>query len=399
MIMTLNELQTSLKLPRIPEAFRAVYKEIADSWEDKAYQILSDAYIAKTLTDCCALAPYRQDILAAAGEIRKDPALCLWVCIMERLVREGSVLSDPDYCPPEGEGLGYDFLHLFPAIPTMPDSVAFLRSRNVPEDVIVGTMQEYDRSVATYKSFFKKPGFDKARLNWLRQVIRNNLMQIGRLRFELPQLLPLGIRVYRNSCGALTILADNLQVHSDGRAFGSAGHKEEDSHFFAQITETGTTLTGYPVENGLVQKAPITLEKSRWTQCLSAQDPVIKIHIPREGSFDRQAILDSYTRAREVFAACYPDYPYKAFYCASWLLSADLQKLLKPTSNILGFQKDFTRFPFRSSGRGIFSFVYSTQVSGEPDWDALPQNTSLQRAIKEHCVNGGYIHEDAGFLF
>ena len=215
----------------------------------------------------------------------------------------------------------------------------------------------------------------------------------------MPQTLPFGVRFYRNSRGEYCLLSDNQEIHNDGRPFGSAGHKEEDPHFFAQLTETDTTVTGYPVEAGLVQKTPVTLEKAQWELCLCAQDPVIKIHIPREGSFDHQALLDSYAKARHIFDTYYPDYPYKAFYCGSWLLSADLRPLLKPTSNILGFQSDFIRIPYKSSGKGVFSFVFTVQLDGEPDWDTLPQDTSLQRSIKALYVNGGYVHEDAGIFF
>ena len=118
------------------------------------------------------------------------------------------------------------------------------------------------------------------------------------------------------------------------------------------------------------------------------------------GKQDKQTIMDSYVRARKVFAECFPDHPYKAFFCSSWLMSSDLHGILKPTSNILGFQEPFTRLPFKSTGTLVFSFAFDNVGAVIPtDIDALPENTSLQRAVKQLHREGGYIHEGAGFFF
>ena len=141
------------------------------------------------------------------------------------------------------------------------------------------------------------------------------------------------------------------------------------------------------------------LFKDEWKLCLSSQDPVLRIHIPPDGGFDRDAIRKSYERARRVMAECYPELEYKAFFCSSWLMSADLQQILKPSSNILGFQECFTRLPFPSSGRLVFMFVFPKLSVIPQDYSLLPEETSLQRAIKKLYQSGGYLHEGAGFFF
>ena len=89
---------------------------------------------------------------------------------------------------------------------------------------------------------------------------------------------------------------------------------------------------------------------------------------------------------------------FKAFMCISWLLSPELKKLLKPTSNILSYQNRFSKFPVPCGGLDVFNFVFMKTVSdvSEVDFDALPQNSSLERGLKELYQSGDFIHETGG---
>lgn len=397
--MTLEQMQQNLSLSKLPACFPALYAQIKDTYEVHGTRILSDDYITQTLESCYALEPYRKTVLEAATQLRQDRALCLLVCLLEAWVADGGNVSDPEYEAPVGEGLAYDFLHLFPAIPTMPASVVHMRKRGVPEDVIAATMGEYDFCVDMCNTRMGRPAFDRGRLNWITRVIRNELIRIGRFKYDLPGNFLKGARVYRSAAGETVILADALRIHRSGRVLGSVGHMDEDGSFQAEITETETAVTGHRAVDGIVEKGLTTLSKKDWTLCLSEADTFPRIHIPADGSFDRETVNASYERAREIFDTCYPDRPYKAFFCSTWLMSTDLRKILKPTSNILSFQEPFTLIPWPSSGRLVFSFAFQMDAAIPEDLNALPENTSLQRAVKQLYLNGGYIHECAGFFF
>ena len=103
--------------------------------------------------------------------------------------------------------------------------------------------------------------------------------------------------------------------------------------------------------------------------------------------------------AKELFEKCFPDYPFKAFHCRTWLLAPQLRSILKPESNILSFQNRFIRVPYRSNGTECISFLYSTLADIPEDWNDLPENTSLQRAVKAIYLDGGCIHEGEGIFF
>lgn len=396
--MTLTQMQQEQGLSKLPACFETYYQQIADTWQSHGQQILSEEFILQTLESCYALAPYTSLVVDAARQLRQDPAKVLLVCLLECWIRSGERVSSADYEAPVGTGLAYDFLHLFPAIPTMPESVAHLRGRGVPEDVIAATMGEYDFCVDMCKLRLGRPIFDFGRLSWICNVVHNRLIRIGRLKYDIPGCYTRGYRVYRNRAGEIKLLADGLDVHCSGRLQWCVGFGDPVGGFRAEIRETEQTVTGHPITGREVSRETQTLSKDQWELCLSEADPVLRIHIPSDGSFDPETVEASYARAREIFDTCYPDYPYKAFYCTSWLMSPDLQKILKPTSNILAFQNKFVQVPCYSSGKGVYSFVFNLDTAPESN-AALPEKTSLQRAIKEVYLNGDYIHEGAGFFF
>lgn len=397
--MNLKEMQLALGMEQLPEAFSDIYSSLADSWQAHADLILSAQYITKTLDDCYALVPYRAEVLAAAEEIRKNPAMQLLICLLEQWIRQGGRPVGDGYTPPVGTGLAYDFLHLFPAIPTMPESVAYLRSRNVPEDVIAATLQEYDESVQLRLLAVGRPCFTVDRLNWLRCVIFNRILHIGRFKYDFPSKCLVGMRVYENAQGEYAILADDVTVHASGFLLGTAGYTDPEGAFLARIQETDTAFVGYPTEGPRVLSHTVSLPKQQWRLRLCPDDLLVRIHIPRNGAFDKQTILDSYRRAKEVFRTSYPDIPFKAFLCSSWLMSPDLRSILKPTSNILGFQDTYTHIPFSSTGRLVFSFVFPGCAYDPEQFSLLPEDTSLQRAVKQRYLSGDYIRDGAGFFF
>ncbi len=394
----LETLQKELNMQILPERFGELYTSMRDSWQTRAQQILSDDYIAQTLTENGVLTDWLPLILQAAGQLRKHNAMCLLVCLLERWIQEESICAE-QYQPPVGTGLAYDFLHLFPAIPTIGQSTANLRSRGLPADVIADTLAEYDYCVKLCVDMLGRPAFDFGRLHWIRRVIANSLIHIGRFKYDLPGKFMKGFRVYRNEKSDLTVLADGIIVHRSGGILGSAGMEDADGSFTACLLETETAIQGHPVVNGLVQRETVRLAKTEWQLCLSAEDGVLGIHIPPGGGFDQKTMDEAFARAKDVFHKHYPDYPFKAFFCSTWLLSPQLRPLLKPTSNILSFQNNFTRLPCYSDGKGCFSFLFGYLNDPPKDMAELPEETSLQRAVKQLYLSGGCLHEGEGFFF
>lgn len=120
-------------------------------------------------------------------------------------------------------------------------------------------------------------------------------------------------------------------------------------------------------------------------------DGVISMHIPSDARLDIPACAASLARFREIFT----DWANIPIYVDSWLLSPALKNLLGAQSKILRFQSCFTCDAWNQEEPSFMQWVY-----GKTDipYDALPENTSLQRNMKKYLLSGGKIGEAKGFL-
>lgn len=397
--MTLAQMQAALGMEKLPDEFAQLYPLVRSDYLSRAAHLLSDEYICAVIDASGALIPYRQNLLAAAAVLRTQPAAMLLICLLEQWIRSSDKLNMATYAPPSGTGSGFDFLHLFPALPTIADSIAHMERRGVPRDVITATMKEYDASVALCEKMLGRPAFNQGRLGWLHHLIRNRLLIVGNLKFDFfRQRPPRDVRVYSNSSGDLIMLASGVWVHSGGGVLGSAGLEDPDGSFLAEWEETPDSITGYPVENAGISPQKVVLSRQEWHCILPEDAPIVCVHIPYGANLEPSLVEASYARARDIFAKCYPDLHYGAFYTHTWLLSPQLRGILKPDSRILAFQKKYALYPCKSAGRFVFPFVFA--VSAPPDdLSTLPEDTSLRRDLKALYLSGGYIHEYCGIFF
>jgi hypothetical protein len=92
----------------------------------------------------------------------------------------------------------------------------------------------------------------------------------------------------------------------------------------------------------------------------------------------------------------FPDKELKAIGCCSWLLSPTLAEILPETSNIVAFLTPYHKYPIKTQGQAVFSFLYPKKVEKYED---LEENTSLQRKVKELYLSGGGVPEAGGLIF
>ena len=140
--MTLEQMKAQLGMESVPEVFESLYEQVKDTWQDRAALILSDAFITDVIEKSGQMTAYVEQILAGAKGVRENPAMCLLVCVLEAYM-ELDTKPDNSYIAPEGEGVAYDMLHLFPTMPAILKAAENFRKRNVPADVIANTMKIY----------------------------------------------------------------------------------------------------------------------------------------------------------------------------------------------------------------------------------------------------------------
>ena len=121
------------------------------------------------------------------------------------------------------------------------------------------------------------------------------------------------------------------------------------------------------------------------------RDGYLNLHVPEEGGpLTPERVDASLARAREVF----PEHTEARI--ESWLLDPQLAALLGEDANIVRFARRFELLADEGvDDEHVVEFVFHTL---DPDLDALPQATRLQRAIVSHIRSGGHFHSTLGRL-
>jgi len=134
---------------------------------------------------------------------------------------------------------------------------------------------------------------------------------------------------------------------------------------------------------------------------IPAATPILTIHIPSGTDLSREALDASYAMARAFYPAhpevCLADgQPPQHIICHSWLLSPTLRTFLGQNSGIRRFAEDFELYDSEAESKGCYHFLFLAK--DDTPAAELPENSSLQRAVKAHLMAGGGIGAGAGLL-
>lgn len=127
-------------------------------------------------------------------------------------------------------------------------------------------------------------------------------------------------------------------------------------------------------------------------------DPALGVHIPALGPLTPDACDRSIAYAGEFFPRHFPERePYRIATCGSWLLDPQLSEYLPETSNIIRFQRRFTPAPgwWLPGDEDVMRFVFGRVPESI---EALPQRTTLERAVVEHLKAGRHWQVRNGWL-
>ena len=123
---------------------------------------------------------------------------------------------------------------------------------------------------------------------------------------------------------------------------------------------------------------------------------VISLHIPSDALLTREKVLHSIRQAGVFLDEKFPEYAKAQIECHSWLLSPTLKEVLPPGSNILAFQELFDIEILGEDQSGEYK-VWVFKRSDIPLAE-LPQNTTLQRRMKDYLLSGKKVLEAKGRL-
>lgn len=388
----LNRLGMSPISPLFDQCYEAVREETGiPEW-------LTEGFLLETLGEFPFLGENRQLVLSALPEIRKDPDLVLFARVLHRMLglrkHQKEVFGGLKF--PKSFGLG----PLYPLLARSREAYRMLRHRGVEEEILRTTAARMDGSLSDSIRLAGRPALSLHYFLWLTVHSNGTLFVIGRFEMELRENCRQNVRAFHSRAGDTVLLAvDGLRVHRDGLILDSAGAEDARESFETSYRETSECFEGHPVRNGRIQRELCRLSKQEWRCLYAPGDSLISVHIPKEGDFRPETVEASLEQAWTLLRIRFPEKDFRGFLCMSWLLDPKLGAVLKPSSNILSFGNRFLRYPTASKGRDVFRFVFQREISGDVDWDSLPQNTSLARNLAQYYRAGNFIHETGGLLF
>lgn len=343
--------------------------------------------------------PYLQ---SAADRIAADPDLARLVWHCHYLLCHSRSYSHYD-CrswPSLEEHLGKweGAFYLLIALSGVPQAQAFHRSRGVPEQVMRDTYSDTVLWARDYKERHGVWGVTTHILAWLFNHLSGELFRIVRLQFiHRPYRQKLHAFRNRVTRKVMVLAGEGIRYRGDGQLDGTGGEYDPDTGWTSRFTIDQRSVTGTPIHPaGFALSSEVTLPLDEWEHILMPGDYIIEVHIPGRSRMDFDDCGRSFRQAADFFPRYFPDRPFKAFCCGSWLLNTQFQDMLPADSNIVRVQREYYLFPTLSGGRSGFTRIFRENYK---DLSIAPRDTTLRRAVLDHLQAGGYLRGGGGLIF
>lgn len=121
----------------------------------------------------------------------------------------------------------------------------------------------------------------------------------------------------------------------------------------------------------------------------------IKIHIPSGEKLEMEKVLDSINKSK-IEIKKYLGLENPEYYCNSWLLSNQINKIIDPNSNIAKFYSLFDVKDGEDATKDILKFVFG--LLNCDDYNNLQEKTSLQKILKNQLINNNELKMGYGKL-
>jgi hypothetical protein len=345
--------------------------------------------------------------IQAAQKTSSDPDLTqlAWhahrILFIDKSADRGATRHWPLLAPILNEYGGAFYLLI--ALSGIPHIRAIHQSRNVPDDIAkltyrdtyVWAQQYHDIGIPINDKFTHphKPhswGLCTRIFPWILSHLQGDLYRVGRLQFKTGSYSQ-PIRAYRHrQTGHMRLIAESdLTFRTDGN-FNGAGGITDKNVWTSHLEESTTEITGNLIHpNGHAVKTPITLPLTKWECIIQQDDTILEIHIPEDGPMNFEACGESLRQAALFFPKHFPDRPFKAICCTSWLLDPTYQTLLSDASNIVRFQRECYLFPLNArGGRSGLERIFGPYTH---DLATAPRDSSMRRAVLDHIQAGGVL--------
>lgn len=359
--------------------------------------ICNEAIIDFLESEYGMLGRFKAPLLECLRQVENSPAL---LCYGNYAVSY-MISADPDAArripiPIENDDTVMRFYPLLILCAMFPSAIEKYRARGFSEEEIQKTLTPtIIARIELCEEHSQKQGVDAAGLNWMRIYALAQIFPAGIFNIT-PKRFTKGAIVLKNKAtGELAVLIKDGEFHHTGMVLGSAGFESSENSFSADYRETDDAYIGRVIRNSLATQDFREYKKREWEVLLDEGDGFAGVHIPRGADLTDEKITESFKLALEKTRKHYPEISAKAVCCSSWMLDPSLEEILGEKSKITGFIRHFVKYPVKSAETNIFGFVFPKIFDS---YATLPENTSLQRKLKERYIRGEYIHAFSGIV-
>ena len=391
--MTLSEIATALGIDQYPHALESVFAE-----QSKKVNVCDFALLKALEAEYGIFQDYYDAVKAGMEALALDPIRLAWAEAVATYLLDApfeKCVTIP-CIPTDGTPAG-DMLYMLVMLPLIPISIQDYLRRGFPEEMVRQMISTcYHSSIQIVIERTGRPGIDGLYFRWLMTYAKSRIFNLAGFCFEVKAFPENAMYLKHNQTGKIAVVLRKGSFHRSGRALGSLAYTDDTDARSTPFTETDESWYGLYAENSLTSQTPAKFLKSEWTCVLKPGDAVLSIHIPRNADLSDVAVDAAFQEGMRIANHHYNDLDIKGLYCSSWLLDPALAELIGNDAKIVRFGNRFIRYPFLSSGREVFTFVFRTS---NYDPALLPETTRLERGLKKRYLEGDAIHSFQGVIF
>lgn len=309
--------------------------------------------------------------------------------------------------------VGQEITHMETLIKTLreaPTAAQRMRDHGIPEKIIADTFADIGLWAARCKRQLGHWGLADPSPTWLPIHLDCKIFRVGRFQC-IPKLFPAeyNARFFRNNKTGkvLALTAGDIEFCADGQVSGTAEIYADENGFRGFFREDNGNVSGIVIDSaGFARNEAVTLCLDEWTEVLKEGMPILELHIPADGDFDLETCRATITEMSE-FAKNHEKAigeltgvkgPYVAFTLSSWLLNAQLDGIMPPTSKLVQHLRQYYLLPVFVKGYNSTFWIFDGQ---EVDIHNIPPEeikTSLQRNMIDFMRKGGRTRHNTGII-
>ena len=391
--MTLREIADKIGIGEYPEGMEQVYADLTDTDVPACDLELID----RLQQEHALFDDYYDAVREAAQQVNADKERSKWVKAASTFVLKTDPVTASNVPVPAFDGtLKTAMLPLFVLLPSIPVAIDEYRRRGFSEEELAHLLSTYHKDLGVLKKETGIPGLNRLYFRWLMHYTKCRIFATGGLNFEI-RSMPSCVAYIRNKeTREVLPLVTGYRYDATGTQLsGIAGYEDETDSFDVTFHEDANAFYGHAVRQCIVSREYATFPKSSWECICRPGDQCLGMHIPKQTDITSEAVMRAVASARMILKERYPEFACCGVFCSSWLLAPILGKILGPESRITKFQEMYVRYPQGGGGKAGFVRTFGVQTD---DYASLPENTRLQRGLKQHYMNGGHVFGYAGLI-